>query len=207
MLLHIRPRLYSPYRKVELIDLAIDPLGLHLKGGADLATRRPYANKRYAVACRKHGLKAIDGILVETEAPLDEFHVTARWAVEAARAVTHHVHYRLLDHDFDAASDDMILWAAVALEIGKVSEIEKWPMKWRDRSPAWARAQKPVYAVPVMEIHAPGQERPNTTDAIDIETGWIMSRSQTFEMPTIERERITTSAPSDRLPLFSMAFR
>lgn len=117
------------------------------------------------------------------------------------------MHYRLLDHDFDAASDDMTLWAAVALEIGKVSEIEKWPMKWRDRSPAWAKAQRPVYAVPVMEIHASEKERPNTTDVIDIETGWIMNRSQIFEMPTIEKERITTSPLCDRLPLLETAFR
>lgn len=207
MLLHIRPRLYSPYRNVELIDLDIDPLGLHLRGGADLAARRPYPNRRYAVACRKRGLKAVDGILIETKEPLDVFHVTARWAVEAHRAVTHHVHYRLLDHDFDAASDDMFLWAAVALKIGKVADVEKWPMKWLDRSPAWAKTVRPIYATPVMEIHPSGEERPQTTDVIDIETGWIMTRSQVFEMPTIERGRITECSVRDRFPVIDMAFR
>ena len=49
MLLHIRPRLYSPFKNVALIDLEINPLGIHLAGGVDLATRRPYPNKHYAV--------------------------------------------------------------------------------------------------------------------------------------------------------------
>ena len=102
MLLHIRPRLYSPFRNVSLIDLDID-LGIHLVGGVDLATRRPYPNKHYTVACGKEGHMAIDGILIETLIPADEIHTTARWAIEAAFCVTHHVRYKLLDHDFDAA--------------------------------------------------------------------------------------------------------
>jgi hypothetical protein len=59
--MHIRPRLFSPFKNVALIDLQINPLGIHLAAGVDLATRRPYPNKRFAVACRKEGQKAIDG--------------------------------------------------------------------------------------------------------------------------------------------------
>ncbi len=110
MLFHIRPRLISPFKDVELVDLGIHPLNLRLEGGLDLATRRPYLNKRYAVACRKEGRKAIDGILIEMAAPVQEMHYTARWAVEATFLVTHDIHYKLLDHDFDAASDSMVLW-------------------------------------------------------------------------------------------------
>ena len=104
MLLHIRPRLFSPYQ-VALVDLEVSPLGLHLRGGVDLTTRWPYPNKWQAVACRKLGNKAIDGILIETGKRLDEWRTTARWAVNASMVVTHRVHYKLLDHDFDAASD------------------------------------------------------------------------------------------------------
>lgn len=195
MLLHIRPRLYSPCRNVALVDLAIEPLGLHLAGGVELATRRPYPNRHYAVACRKKGTKAINGILIETAAPLDEFHTTARWAIEAQSMVTHDVHYRLLDHDFDAASDDMILWYACASG------------PWEDRWPTWARTGAPVRAEPVMELHPPDEQRLFTTDVIDDATGWITSRTQTFAMPTIERGRITGGDFEDRLPLPSMAFR
>ena len=71
MLLHIRPRLISTFKHVALIDLEIEPIGLRLTGGVDLATRRPYRNKRYAVACRKRGQEAVNGILIKTKTPID----------------------------------------------------------------------------------------------------------------------------------------
>jgi hypothetical protein len=67
MLLHIRPKLFSYCDAVELVDLEIKPLGLFLRGGRELATRRPYPNKGYVVGCRRAGSrKALDGILIET---------------------------------------------------------------------------------------------------------------------------------------------
>lgn len=91
MLVHIRPRLFSPFRNVSLMDLEIKPLGIHLMGGIDLTTRRPYPNKRYAVACRKQGHKAIDGILIETAKPVDVLRYIARWAVDATFCAIHRV--------------------------------------------------------------------------------------------------------------------
>src|ERR1700683_4536693 len=101
MLLHIRPRLFCPFRNTALIDLEIKPLGIHLLGGVDLTTRRHYPNKRYAVACRKRGHKAFDGILIETETRVTDLLYTARWAIEGELCVTHSVDYKVLDHDFD----------------------------------------------------------------------------------------------------------
>ena len=33
--------IFAAFREVELLDLSIEPLGLKLRGGVDLATRRP----------------------------------------------------------------------------------------------------------------------------------------------------------------------
>jgi hypothetical protein len=196
MLLHIRPRLFSRFKHVSLIDLAITPLGLHLRGDDDLATRRPYRNKYYAVACRKQGHKAIDGILIETAAPVDEMRYTARWAVEASAILTHHVHYKLLDHDFDAASDDMTLWYASSPTLGGRSK--RWP--------AWANDVPPVLAEPIMEA-LPAHTGPRVTseDVLD-ERGLIVCRRQTFPMPTIERARILSSQFNERIPQLGAAF-
>jgi Family of unknown function (DUF6012) len=56
--------------------------------------------------------------------------------------VTHHVHYKVLDHDFDTASDSMVLWYACEAELGG----------WSRRLPAWAEGIPPVTAEPLMEI-------------------------------------------------------
>jgi hypothetical protein len=196
MLVHIRPRLFSPFKNVALIDLEIDPLRIHLAGGVDLATRRPYPNKRYAVACRKQGHKAIDGILIEARTSIDDLRTTARWAIESACFVTHHVHYRILDHDFDAASDDMMLWYAYCAELGG----------WRNRFPAWAKEIPPIYAEPMMEVIPGYSERRSATQDILNERGWIVDRRQTFSMPTIERERILATKLSERIPPLDAAF-
>ena len=202
MLLHIRPRLYSPFKVVELVDLEISPPGLQLVGGVDLATRRPYPNKRYAVGCRKLGKKAIDGLLIETAKPVDECLYVARWSVECALLVTHAVHYRLLDHDFDAASDDMTLWKSRFESSGRISE---------DRTPAWAEGTRAVRSEPVMEVIPEASDRhlarEDIIDALDdVEQKWIVSRCEIFAMPTIDRERIINCEPYERRPALDNAF-
>ena len=196
MLLHIRPRLFSRYHAA-LVDLEVSPLGLHLAGGVDLATRRPYPNKWYAVACRKLGTKAMDGILIETTARLDELHVTARWAVEASTVVTHRVHYKVLDHDFDAASDSTQFWFACCAELGG----------WSDRWPGGVRWRPSMAYEPMMEVE-PGltNQQRSSKDTIDVRSGWILAREETFSMPTIERERIIETKLSERVPALGAAF-
>jgi hypothetical protein len=204
MLWHIRPRLFSPFKYVTLIDLRIDPLGVHLRGGVDLATRRPYPNKEYAVACRKKGHKATDGILLETATSVDELHSTARWAIEAEFAVTHHVHYKLLDRDWDAASDDMVFWSPCG--VAGVAELGGWS----NRRPAWAEDHiLPIHAEPKMEVIPRGCVCLATEDVLDYEQGWkgwITERTQTFAMPTIERERLLNTDFNRRMPTLDAAF-
>src|SRR5262249_3289766 len=108
MLLHIRPRLFS-FLNVAIAALDSDALGLHLTA-RELDARRPYPNKEYAVACRRQGRKAIDGILIETPECIERFDIKTQWAIEALLLVTHSVDYRIIDRDFHAASDDMMLW-------------------------------------------------------------------------------------------------
>jgi hypothetical protein len=196
MLWHIRPRLYSPFENVALIDLKIEPLGFFLIGGQDLVTRRPYPNKHYAVACRKQGQKAINGILIETLRPEAEIVVTARWAIEAEKAVTHEVHYTLLDRDFDAASDDMMLWYACGAELGG------WSSRWPERFKGVA----PVSVEPVMELLPRRSRSRDAEDVLDGTGEWIVGRRETFAMPTLEPERITDSRLCDRMPRLASAF-
>ncbi len=196
MLLHIRPRLYSPFRNVSLIDLEIEPLGVALVGGRDLRTGRPYPNKHYAVACRKQGHKAIDGILIESEAFIEEFRYTARWAVEAELVVTHRVDYKVLDKEFDAASDSMILWHACCGELGG----------WSSRMPTQTERSVPVATEPVMEVVPRTVDRRRVSEDV-VEAGRIVSRHECFAMPTIERERILQTRLGERIPSVQMAFR
>lgn len=196
MLFHIRPRLYSPFRNVSLIDLAIEPLGLLLVGGEELRTGRPYTNKGYAVACRKQGHKAMDGILIETETFVDELRCTARWAVEADFCVTHSVDYKVLDRDFDAASDSMILWHACCEELGG----------WSNRVPLGGQRNVPLYTEPLMEV----VRREGSRARVSEDTfggGCIVMRRESFGMPTIERDRILRSKLNQRLPSAEMIFR
>jgi hypothetical protein len=196
MLLHIRPRLLSPFKRVSLVDLKIEPIGIHLLGGVDLTTGRPYPNKHYAVACRKQGRKPLDGILIETKRFIERMSYTARWAVEAELCVTHHVDYKILDHEFDAASDSMMLWHRCCAELGG----------WSNRFPPGSETKVPMTTEPVMEID------PRTVDnrracEDTIEGGWIVSRSEVFCMPTIEKGRILHTKLGERIPSIGLAFR
>ena len=194
MLIHIRPRLFSGYRNVSLIDLKIEPFGLHLVGGRDLKIGRPYPNKQYAVACRKQGHKAMDGILLETKSFVNEMSTTARWAIEAELCVTHSVDYKVLDREFDAASDNMVLWHACCKELGG----------WTNRFPpvTWGFVTEPM-----MEID-PGafDDRRKREDVVD-KSDNIVSRDEVFSMPTIEPERLLDKRFGERIPGREMAFR
>jgi hypothetical protein len=197
MLLHIRPRLFSGYRNVSLIDLKIEPFGLHLVGGRDLKIGRPYPNKRYAVACRKQGHKAMDGILIETKSFVKEMSTTARWAIEAELCVTHSVDYKILDREFDAASDNMVLWHACCKELGG----------WSNRFPPGVWMSVPVVTEPAMEVDpGPFDDRRKREDVVD-KSDNIVSRHEVFSMPTIEPERILHTDLNERIPGMEMAFR
>nr|WP_289883625.1 DUF6012 family protein [Xanthomonas arboricola]MDN0205520.1 DUF6012 family protein [Xanthomonas arboricola pv. corylina]MDN0218452.1 DUF6012 family protein [Xanthomonas arboricola pv. corylina] len=53
--------------------------------------RTSYPAKRYQVACRKIGRKAMNGLLIEAAGTVDRFCVVTRWAVEGEMLCTHEV--------------------------------------------------------------------------------------------------------------------
>lgn len=196
MLLHLRPRLFCSFKDVSVVDIAIPSLNLYLQGDADITARRPYPNKQYAVACRKKGRKAVDGLLIATAEPLTQFECVTRWAIEATAVVTHRVQYMLSDQEFDAASDDMVLWYAC-------NEDRNWSNRW----PPDKERLAPVRLEPVMELTGRSiGRRANTRDTFDQALGWITLRRQTFEMPTIERNRLLGDTWHNRVPKIGDAF-
>lgn len=199
MLIHVTPQFFTCARSgpyVELVDLRVDQLGLFLRGGKELTTRRPFPNKHFAVACRKTGRKAIGGILIETPKPLAEFTVETRWAIEAETLVKHRVKYVVLDQDFDTVTDQMSFWfATLGIPTG-------------DFTSRWPEAHKgavPVKAQPRMQL-APDAHR---TGIIEdrLFDGRIEERSETFPVPTIERARLYSRNTEMRIPSIDMAFR
>jgi len=206
MLLHITPKFFSMTTGATLIDLEISELGLHLKGGIDLDTRKPYPNRAYCIACRKKPRGAFDGILIETDRRLKRsgLHVIARWALPAGDIIMHRVHYKLLDNDFAAASDKSELWHAYH------------GTPWQNRFPNWTgrlqrRGDQPVRprrrGQAVME-DAPALGEASFPSKDIIVDGRLVERVETFSMPTIEPERITRETnASIRMPKLVDAFR
>lgn len=201
-LLHLVPRFFGTFTAVELVDLTIEPTGLTLRGGRDLATRKPYPNKRYSIACRKRGQRAIEGIFVMMGAPVESLDYTARWSVDAEVVVTHRVQYRLLDREFDAASDDKMLWHACSASLGG----------WASRWPEPRDAESPCSTAPVMVAHVSDAAHFREGAAGDsaqhqlAEGGLVVERRQRFDMPTLERGRFTSPLAGDRRPLVADAW-
>jgi hypothetical protein len=111
--------------------------------------------------------------------------------------ITHQVRYRLLDHDFDAASEDMTSW------YGAIDGSGGWLSRW----PVEIEGIAPVNAQPAMEVLPPRTHRPETWDEIDVETGWIKHRRQNLALPTIERGRLADwPFPEIPFPPLSAAF-
>ena len=200
MLLHLIPRLYiaepeSP--RCELIDFNSPELGLKLRNGAELVARHPYPNKRYLVACRKMGRKAMDGILIETIERVYEFTTVTRWAVDADRVVNHQVKYSVLDNELDAITESMGLWYSSGPSLGGFSS--RWPA-----SVNWT----PAAGQPRMELTS--RERAGCySDRFD-QSGRILVRDEVFQLHTVERERVLFGGEFDmydRIPTADMAFQ
>lgn len=198
MLIHLTPALHAyrgDYPDCALLDLQSAELGLHLRDGIELTARRPYPNKNYLVACRKKGAKAVNGILVES-GPLQEFTVTTRWAVGKGREVTHNVKYQIVDSDHDAATDYMVLWSAMSKGLGGF------------RSRELNAGGAPVHSKPRMDLER-GMRKGEFVDQVD-GSGRIIVRSEVFNMPTVERERVLFKCDNslfDRMPTADMAFQ
>lgn len=204
MLIHITPRLYRPTTvglSCALVDVALPELGLVLRDGHELATRTPYDNKRYLVACRRKGQKAIVGLFIETTRPLDAFTVVTRWAVEGEALLTHRVRHVVVDHDHDAVTDNMALWRARSPALGG------FPSRWPRSVPAtWTPAEAQP-RMDVLRIDA----APRGVEVHDVVSaaGLIRERSEVFRMPTVERARLLhpRAIHGERMPTIDAAFQ
>lgn len=200
MLIHITPRFFTGNYAfpVQLVDVTVEPLGLVLRDGVDLAMRQPFPNKRLYVACRKVGRKAMNGLLIDTGAVrLKEFEVVTRWAVFADDVVTHRVKHVVLDEEFDAVSTDMVLWYAMCESLGG----------WESRMPVLPVNASPASHMPRMAI-MPEDRNQRTGDVVDKlnAAGIIEERREVFWMPTIQSRRLQDRRVDERLPDFQDAF-
>lgn len=200
MLIHLTPRMFA-CRHTEhctLIDWASVELSLTLKGDKDLIARRPYSNKNYLVACRKVGLKAMNGILIETPQPVREFTAVTRWAIAANHIATHRVRYIVLDNEYDALSENMILWYGMSEYLGG----------WKSRWPELPEGSTPANTQPRMEVAPQAKKRGEVIDVIDAH-GLLIERTELFRLHTIERDRLLNIKESvvERIPAIEAAFR
>jgi Family of unknown function (DUF6012) len=134
------------------------------------------------VAARRVGRKALAGILIETPELVAAYSYTARWAIEAQHLVTHHVSCKLLDRDFDAASENSVLWYAHCESLGG----------WKSREPDHIA---PIRREPVMELKTSvddSERKPGRVDTPPTMSagGGRTSRFQSYKKPN-ERPRPT----------------
>lgn len=130
MYYHIIPSYFAdcPERKIELMELSVPELGLHLtKEAGELQTCKPYPNERYSVGYlqKESGQEHQVGLVAKTEKLVLEFTKTCIWSVHPLPAeadldvgicVSHVTKYHLLDDDFLIFSDDSILQGAWVMD-------------------------------------------------------------------------------------------
>lgn len=105
MYIHILPQLINTdMSQVTLLSVSIPELNFKLSG-KELVTKNPYPNKIYYVGMRP-GRKALIGILLKTENPLNKFTTHYEWDVENVGVVTHVVETYIEDQQYDLVSQD-----------------------------------------------------------------------------------------------------
>lgn len=199
MLIHITPTFLTCERsgpRCELVDLRIEELGIYLRGGVDLATRRPFPNKNYLVGCRKKGRRADAGILIETNRQVRSYTVVSRWAVAAVTLLSHRVRYEVLDTEFGAMTDRMMLWGRLPREGGE------WPSCW----PTVHANASPATGQPRMELVVVGDRKGQIEDRVV--NGLLMERNEIFPLPSIHPDRLYAFShlKGDRTPVRESAF-
>lgn len=210
MLIHITPTIflgkYQFEASCELLSLTVNELNLTLVGGKDLATRRPYPNRHYLVACRNIRKTAVSGILIDSPETLGSFTVVNRWLARridgegqlVSDTLTHACTYVTLDREYDAVSDEMTLWYGSAC----------YP-EWQSRWPVGVKYGMPISAQPRMDICSEefgGLKR--SGDVADVvEDGRVLSRTEVFQLPTVEPGRLLSNHLSRRMPGVELAFK
>lgn len=201
MLIHITPRIYIPsaVKSCVITGLKIEQLGVSFSA-EQIATRKPYLNKRFHVACRRNNRRATQGLLFSVGAAPREFTVECEWLINGSACAKHSVEYKILDDEMDAVSDNMLLWYADA---GR-----KYKLRW----PHWAQSMSPMEAMPRMEFMAgslplqPHRKQPQHRSDL-VESGRLISRQEVFGMHTLEKDRLFNLSYSDRMPNIWDAFQ
>ena len=195
LLLHLTPRFYCcPLSgpEVEIVSVEIPEFSLNLRGGKEICTRNPYPNKRYRVVCRRKGQKAMSGLLIQ--APRAErFTMVSRWAVNSEMVVEHHVCYRVQDSEFAAGTDSMCLWYASGTN-----------PEWKARTTELWNTSSPTDGQPRMGIGAAQVRKGVIRDTV--RNGLVILRSEQFDLPTIQPERILNQSLNERIPPLQDAF-
>lgn len=200
MMIHLIPRFLTCNLSgpdCNLVDLSVDEFGLHLKGGVDLDTRRPYPNKNYRVATRKVGRKAAEGILICAPEHVWKFTAVYRWKSEEYGLHTHRVTYVLQDDTYSATSESMVLWHGYT----------NLNPDWTPREVVQHTAATPASRQPRMEV-TPFLFSGRTGEIEDIfPSGFVEERIETFHLPTLQPERILSNRYwSGRAPKVEHAF-
>lgn len=181
MLIHLRPKFCSPKLSAKLVEFEIDRLNLRLVEGKDLVTKQPYRNWHYFVASRNVGRRKVDGIFIETRSQITEFTTVAKWLHSYGSVIKHVVHYRVLENEFDAVSDDATIW------YGRSKDLGAWSSRWPD-----GKSHATMNYEPIMDL----EQNLKTIRPVKVETdlmGFVVYREETFDLPTLERERVLTS--------------
>lgn len=198
-LIHITPRIIvEPGVDVEILDVTIEQLGLSLRGNTHLRTSRPFPNADTVSACRISAEKDQAGIFITQCGPCDQFQVISRWRVEG-QIHQHRVNYFVLDADYDAISDDMVIWGAMSNRLGG----------WHNRWPEDMQPQTPLIRRPRMErrrnLDALPHPHRRALDILDGQ-GRLLERVESVFMPTLEHPRVANSLIAYSPPSLDMAF-
>jgi len=202
MLLHTVPRFYNKFKDVdiELVDVQIPEINLTLREGIDIVARKPYPNKCILAACRKKQNKAMEGLLIQLPGSLKRWTVITRWSENAEHLFTHIVKYTLMESQFDTVTDCVSMWSGYQHAVLG---------NWEDRHPHDSRITTPIHLQPSMENLFNNQKSNREAAIEDIysEKGQLIRRTELFDVPTIETERLFSGISiTNRIPPLADSF-
>lgn len=179
MLIHITPQTIECAENcvISVKSVEVPELGVFLSGGKEVIQRKPYRNKRYLVACRKIGNKAVSGIIFETNNFINEYTSITKWEIQIYSQhfiATHIVKYKLLDNEFDLASDNILLWTGFD--------------NFENRKPPIYNDAPPIKAWPCYDFLY--RDRVGTFTDTYHDDYLISKREEIFILPTVESERL-----------------
>ncbi|MGR3808183.1 DUF6012 family protein [Pasteurella testudinis] len=127
MLIHLMPTFINLYRNVtvNIKRLAISTENnLYEMDPTLLKVGKPFPNKSYHVVCRKKGNKAFQGLFAHLDDNPITFSVIEEWDVVTDNNSLglihyHYINFHLLNQEFNAVSQDMLMWDGYKLDIHK----------------------------------------------------------------------------------------